>query len=432
MEDDKICLCSGDGHVGPPTEVYKDYLETRLHSAFDEYYEHHVWRWSPQSTGSLLPPTYNSKFWGTEGFDSSRGTAVVWDANLRLRAMDEAMIACDVLVPDDQNANDPPWGSGLASATVDGPQGSLAYPPELVQAGARAYNRWLVDFCSAEPNRLLGVTILGTAHDLGWCVDEIHRAYESGLRTGILLPLDYYLPLYHHPRYDVLWETCSELNLSVVNHVSRGHPHYLGEDPWVQKFMYVSEAIWYAQRPIWCLIMGGVLERFPNLRLVITELGVDWVPEMLRSLDDSAVQCLELQASRDVERRVDLSIRPSEYWQRQCFVTHSTFQRRAQFEDNAYNKVPNMVFGADIGHAEGWWPVFGFPEPRPLHNARTREFPILRSGEVYKWLLGGLPSAKILPYLQDNFFKAYSNVARATLDGTVARIGPTTVGLGLS
>jgi hypothetical protein len=91
-----------------------------------------------------------------------------------------------------------------------------------------------------------------------------------------------------------------------------------------------------------------------------------------------------------------------------------------------------MVFGADIGHAEGWWPVFGFPEPRPRHNARTREFPILRSRDVYKSLLGGLPSANILPYLQDNFFRAYPTVARTALDGAVDRIGPTRAALELS
>jgi hypothetical protein len=75
MAEKKVCLASGDSHVGPPTEVYKDYLETWLHPQFDEYYAKHIWRWSPQSKDSFFPPQKNAKFWNTDGFDPSRGTA---------------------------------------------------------------------------------------------------------------------------------------------------------------------------------------------------------------------------------------------------------------------------------------------------------------------------------------------------------------------
>jgi predicted TIM-barrel fold metal-dependent hydrolase len=319
----------------------------------------------------------------------------------------------------------------LANATVDGADGSKGHPAELVRAGARAYNRWLADFCSSDPNRLRGITILGTMDDVVWVVDEIVRAYESGLQTGIMLPLDYYLPLYHHPRYDIVWQTCQELNLSVITHVSRGHPHYLGEDPWVQRFMYGQEANWYAQRPIWCMIMGGTLERFPDLRLVITELGVNWVAPLLGGLDASFNMWPKMQASRDVPRRVNFTMTPSEYFQRQCYVAHTTNQLRAEFEAGAYEGVPNMVFGMDVGHNEGWWPVFGFPEPVPEGNM-THPGPAQSIEDAIKSIWGGLPASAMLPYLQDNFFKAYPMIDRAALQDVVDRIGPTAEGIGLT
>src|SRR5262245_6548959 len=108
--DQRIVLASADGHVGAPTSVYKEYLEKWLHSLFDDYYAHHLWRWAPQSQDSYLPAEFNAKMWNTEGFDPSKGSPIAWDPHMRLKVMDEAGIVADVLFPDDQNTNDPPWG----------------------------------------------------------------------------------------------------------------------------------------------------------------------------------------------------------------------------------------------------------------------------------------------------------------------------------
>jgi predicted TIM-barrel fold metal-dependent hydrolase len=379
---------------------------------------------------SFFPREHNSKFWPTEGYDPDRGTAIAWDPSLRLKALDEARIACDVLLPDDLNANDPPWGAGLAYAAVA--DGTVEYPPELVRAGARAFNRWMADFCSAAPHRLRGLTILGTLDDVVWCTEEVQRAYESGLTTGVMLPLEYYLPAYHHPRYDILWQTLSELQLPVVSHIGKGFPSYLGDDPWVQRFMFMHELMWYTQRPVWSMIMGGVLERFPDLRLAVAEAGVQWVAPLLRSLDGALTMWPELQADRDGPRRVTLSMKPSEYWQRQCSVTHSTSQVRSDFEGDAYDGVPNMVFGADLAHPEGWWPVYGWPEPFSKGQPQSLlDEPVVPARDVGRYLWQGLPAEKMLPYLETRFFAIYRNVDPGALDETVARIGPTPGELGL-
>jgi predicted TIM-barrel fold metal-dependent hydrolase len=197
--------------------------------------------------------------------------------------MNRAGIVCDVLFPDDQNTNDPPFGSGLAHA-VEGIIGTEGYPPALVRAGARAYNRWLADFCSADPKRLLGLTLLGTLDDPNWCVEEIDRAYDDGLRTGVVLPLEYYLPLYHHRRYDIIWERCSELGLTVCVHPGRGAPTYNGDNEYEERSVFLMEVGWYAHRPLWSFIIGGIFDRFPKLNLAFVELGIGWISPILERI----------------------------------------------------------------------------------------------------------------------------------------------------
>jgi len=420
MEEHQLVLASADGHVGPPTHVYRDYLEKRLHGIFDDYYETHLWRWSPSRPESFFPSDYHRKFEGTDGYDPAVGHSITWDAGFRLKELDRMGIACEVLHPDDQSSNDPPFGSGLGTAAVDG----VDYPAELIRCGARAYNRWLADFCSADAARLQGNIILGTLDDVNWCVDEIRRAYDSGLHSGVMLSLEYYLPLYHHPRYNILWETCVELNLPVDVHISKGGPKYLGEDPWVERFMWAQESAFFGQRPLWSLIFGGVLERYPTLQLVFTEFGAGWVRPLLTGLDNHFSFSWALRAPRG-DHPVRLSLTPSEYWERQCYVVHSSFQSRQEVavSSSAFAEVsiPNMVWGADIGHGEGWWPT---------NTAWTEDVPF---ADALRDLVGGLPASTVLPFLSENFFKAYPNADRQTLTKVAAEIqSPTATSLGIT
>lgn len=418
--EERVLMASADGHVGAPTMVYKDYLEKRLHGTFDDYYERHLWRWSPAHEESYFPHGYHDKFEGSEGFDPAVGTAVTWDPSLRLKAYDQVGIACEVLNPDDQSSNDPPFGSGLATAAVDGQE----YPPELVRAGARSYNRWLADFCSTNNERLLGLTILGTLNDPVWCVDEIERAYNSGLKTGILLPLEYYEPLYHHPRYDIIWQTCVDLNLSVEVHVSKGTPGWLGNDPFVERFMWGFEVFWYGQRPAWCMIMGGVLEKFPDLKVNFTELGVDWVNPLLSRLDKNlfSEDNIKMNDWHNERRSINYSLeKPSDYFTRQCSVVHSAYQLHDELTGDLYGKIPNLVWGGDVGHGEGLWPTEDFAEGRKG----------MAGVDATAALIRGLPESEALAYLRDNFFKFYPSVDRKRQQAVADEIGPTAAQLGI-
>ena len=84
------------------------------------------------------------------------------------------------------------------------------------------------------------------------------------------------------------------------------------------------EVTWWAHRSLWHLIFAGVLERHPELQFVFTEQGTAWIPETLGTLDfffarmGSATGSQELEWGESVVSQ--LSMRPSEYWARQCHV----------------------------------------------------------------------------------------------------------------
>ena len=416
----KVILASGDGHVGAQTHVYKDYLEKNLHSTFDEFYSTHQWRWSPAKPESYFATDFHAKFRGSEGFDPAVGTAITWDPELRLKEYDRLGVTCEVLHPDDQSTNDPPFGSGLATGVVEG----KTYPPELLRAGARSYNRWLSEFCSADRDRLLGMILLGTLNDPVWCVEELRRAYDSGLTTGVLLPLEYYEPLYHHPRYDMIWQTCVELGLTINCHVSKGNPTWLGNDPLVERFMWFWEAVWFAQRPLWCFIAGGVFERFPELRVNIAEIGVDWVNPLLAKLDSAPMtgDRMAMNALQEARKTVSYSLTPSGYFRRQVGVIHSAGQARDEFTGERYGEVPNLIWGADVGHAEGIWPGEVFAPGRAGLDGRSAVAELVR----------GLPQSTALAVLSGHFFTMFPNVDRAAQQKIADRIGPSIDELGLT
>ena len=315
----------------------------------------------------------------------------------RLKEMDEDGIAVEVLFPDDQNGNTPPWLVGLAPIGLD-----HAYPRDLRVAGARAYNRWLAGFCAADPDRLVGAALLGSLHDVDAAVAELHRAHASGLRHAMMLPLDYYLPLYHHPRYEPLWEACVELDVTVAVHLADGGPDWYGDDPW-DASIYVMESFFFAHRPLWCLVLGGVLERHPALRVVFTEQQALWVAETVPMMDGVAGGVMR------AAQTTPLPLRPSEYFHRQCFVANSLMHRRDIDAREAIG-TDVLMWGSDSPHQEGSWPEVG---------AKLRE------------LFSGVPLADATAILGDNFLRAYP-LGAAKLQTLASTIGPRPADLGIA
>jgi predicted TIM-barrel fold metal-dependent hydrolase len=294
------------------------------------------------------------------------GRSGVFDSARRNAELEREGIVAEVVFPDFQNSNEPPWGA------------AFPYPdstPVLRRAGARAYNRWLVDFCSELPGRRAGVAIV-QPHDVDDAVREIAWARSAGLASIMLPTGDLQLDSYNHRRFDPVWAACVDNGLPITFH-SGGTPWegYGHEAMWVAKV----EFMWWARRPLWQMIFGGVFERFPDLRVAFTEQGSDWIPSMLDRLD--------AQHGSPFERGVDavLSLSPSGYWRRNCYVGAS-FMSRAECEVRDGIGVDRIMWGADYPHIEGTWP-HTLPALRDTFNGCTldevRTMTCVTAADVY-------------------------------------------------
>jgi predicted TIM-barrel fold metal-dependent hydrolase len=94
------------------------------------------------------------------------------------------------------------------------------------------------------------------------------------------------------------------------------------------------------------LIVDGVLDRFPRLRLGVIEQGASWLPGLMRSLDSAA------DAFRKNEERLQkLSLRPSEFVRRQVRATPYPHEDVGWIVAQAGEEV--CLFSSDYPHVEG-------------------------------------------------------------------------------
>ena len=175
------------------------------------------------------------------------------------------------------------------------------------------------------PHRRAGVAIV-PIFDVDAAVSEIRRARESGLRGGILIPSmrQPYEP-YHDAKYDPVWAVCSELEMPVHVHSGAADRASYGEHVGI----YIAEVRWWSTRPLWFLLWAGTFERFPSLTFVTTECGAFWAPDLLWTNDIAYDR--EHAAKKLGKQLTDhLSMRPSEYFDRNCYIGASNTRRRVR------------------------------------------------------------------------------------------------------
>jgi predicted TIM-barrel fold metal-dependent hydrolase len=333
-------IISSDTHAGPPTEQYGDYLEARYADDFRGYLDRQA------ATAQARAELHDQEFvqeWHSEHEDEMRAN---WDAGQRDDALDKDGVTGEVIFPDADAvsaASSVPFGAGI------GMMGD--YEPMLALAGARAHNRWLAGLCQDSPDRRRGVIIAPVVGNVEGAVTEIRRAHDDGLRGGIMIPSywGYGNAPYHDPCYDPVWAVCQELALPVQTHAGAAPSQDLGS----VLGLYATEVAWWSARPMWFLMWSGVFERFPRLRFGVHEAGIWWVADMLWRMD--AAYDKEFGTRKLAGFGADVRRRPSEYFDRNCFVGSSTATRR-EYADRDQIGVASILWGNDFPHPEGTWP----------------------------------------------------------------------------
>jgi predicted TIM-barrel fold metal-dependent hydrolase len=223
---------------------------------------------------------------------------------------------------------------------------------------ARAHNRAIVDFCSVD-RRLLGVGYVPLAD-----FERTRAMAAEALALGCkALMIPSACPNDHSPSHvglDPLWAQAQEAGVPVVFHVGGGgqllSPSYFVNGlPPVPDFHGGAEnfrSIDYMAIPyppmqtVATLILDGVLDRFPRLKIGVIEQGASWLPGWMRTLDSA------FDAFRKNEERLQkLSLRPSEFVRRSVRVTPYPAEDVGWIIRNAGEEV--CLFSSDYPHVEG-------------------------------------------------------------------------------
>jgi predicted TIM-barrel fold metal-dependent hydrolase len=358
---DNVLIISADCHAGGVPSMYDEYMPAKHHDAAKAWWVQHT-REMMSRVGTFFDQEAVDAYADGAGAGGDRMRAMSdpnfapsdddllamlsdpdnpfaprpgeWDASVRMKELNDDGIAGEVIFP--QMA---PFGAGLMQYRHD-------VDPDQNLAGVRAYNRWLADFCNTNPTRMAGVALINV-DDIDVTVEVIREARELGLWGGVLLPTSTGTqPFYHHPRYEPLWAVCEELDLPLQSH-SGWSPDY--GDVASATAMFISEVDMWAQRPFTALLWSGAFERHPNMNYVFTEAGSGWVGEKLR--------VLEFKADNPIFKHFtkDLTLSPSEYFERQCYIGASFLPRHEAHFCKELG-VPKFMWGSDYPHLEGSWP----------------------------------------------------------------------------
>jgi predicted TIM-barrel fold metal-dependent hydrolase len=229
---------------------------------------------------------------------------------------------------------------------------------DMLYSVAEATNRAQIDFCS-DDKRLLPVTYIPLAN-IDRSIEIAKLAIQSG-SSALLIP--WACPKNHstsHTGFEPVWSMAEESGIPILFHVGSADfvlpkAHSLNGMPKVKDFHGGEEnfrSISYMaissgpMQALSLLILDGVLERHPNLKFGVIELGSVWVPGFMKQLD-SAFEAF----SRHEERLQSLSLKPSEYINRQVRVTPYPTEPTGWVIKEAGSDI--FMFSSDYPHVEG-------------------------------------------------------------------------------
>lgn len=234
----------------------------------------------------------------------------------------------------------------------------------VVYEGCEALNRGMADFCS-DDDRLLPVGFIAL-NDPKQALETAKEAIEMGIKAFWLLSDAIEGRAPSHRDYDPIWAVLEEAKVPIVLHIGSGvrmPDEYMntGVERKLEGNPFNLETTKPKDVPVlhhsierWmtCMIYDGVLERFPNLKIGLIELGANWIPAMMENMDIGVKELGKF----DVALR-DLSLKPSEYIKRQVRATPFHFENAGWILRSGCEDI--IMFNTDYPHPEGGSDPFG-------------------------------------------------------------------------
>ena len=229
-----------------------------------------------------------------------------------------------------------------------------------------AYNRWIAEFCSAHPERLLGLgqTAMRTPEE---GIDDLQAIKALGLR-GVMLPGEPAVEATTtRPSTTSSGRRPSSSACRSSFHILTTEPTSTRPGPKMNDFLTIVRG---CQDVHGMLVLGGVFERHPDLRVVCVEADAGWVPHFMYRMDHAYKRHRYwLPAGQELDRL------PSEYFAENIYITFqddwSAFRMRGRMNWR------RLMWANDFPHSDSTWPW-----SQEMLAEHTRSSPTSRSDAI--------------------------------------------------
>ena len=231
----------------------------------------------------------------------------------------------------------------------------VARKPERALEALAASNTWSAEAIEGHTDRLSFATLVDVAN-LDWAIAEITRTCALGSRMVQIKtdPVDG--KSIAHPDFDRFWSAITDLGMVAMIHIGASRAYFdpgwdnNGGDVHHTSLLHFSQNHQVPQVALAGMIFGGVFERHPRLRVVVAELGHEWLPSWLDMVDRFA---RPNGATADFLGTYHYPLLPSEYVAQSVRV--STLSSNAGTIKGAVLGSPtgSVVFSSDYPHPEG-------------------------------------------------------------------------------
>jgi predicted TIM-barrel fold metal-dependent hydrolase len=231
--------------------------------------------------------------------------------------------------------------------------------PRVARAAAETLNDWALDFQKKSPRFVCAASI--PLVDVDDAVKELRRASAAGYLVAFMpVQPPFGRPDWHDPEWEPLWQAFAETGMVIGFHIGT-EPH----DPTARTGVYFRgaggailnyvETTYGGQRAVTKLISCGALDRYPDLRVLVSEGGATWGPFLADRMDEGYRQ-------HGAGVNPKLSKLPSEYIYEQVYAS---FQHDASaVKACTAMGWQNVMWGSDYPHFEG---TFGHTQ-ETLHD----------------------------------------------------------------
>jgi predicted TIM-barrel fold metal-dependent hydrolase len=213
----------------------------------------------------------------------------------------------------------------------------------------RVYNNWLAELCSYDPKHLLGLALIPLL-EVEEGVKELRRCAKLGLRGALIMCSPPEGHSYADRAYDPFWAEAQALGLPLSLHLGTGHGRESRYD--ANLFLRAMTIPHEVQRTFATLLFDGVLERFPQLKVVSAENDIGWIPHFLARADLTFHKLGSLTLSG--ANSTALKLLPSEYFRRQVYATFIDDEVGVRNTD--LFGVDNYMWSSDYPHLMATWP----------------------------------------------------------------------------